>query len=72
MHELLSKSRMQYLLYCHVFSLFSLALTLYTPGYYWLLSLAIAGQFGYLFTLMIKVSCRYRDIAKAIDEALLT
>lgn len=72
MHELLSKTRMQYLLYCHVFSLFSLALTLYNPEYYWLLSLAIVGQFGYLFVLMAKVSSRYRDIAKAIDEALLT
>ncbi|GIC78191.1 hypothetical protein [Moritella sp. F3] len=72
MHELLSKSRMQYLLYCHVFSLFALIITLYNPEYYWLLSSAIVGQFGYLLVLMAKVSSRYHHIAKAIDEALLT
>jgi len=72
MHELLSKSRMQYLLYSHVFSLFALIITLYNPANYWLLSLAIMGQFGYLLFLMVNVSGRYRDRAKAIDEALLT
>ncbi|QUM81349.1 hypothetical protein HWV01_14175 [Moritella sp. 5] len=72
MHELLSKSRMQYLLYSHVFSLFSLSLTLYNPANYWLLSVAIMGQFGYLLFLMVSVSGRYRARAKAIDEALLT
>lgn len=71
MHELLSKSRMQYLLYSHVFSLFTLIITLYNPANYWLLSLAIMGQFGYLLFLMVSVSGRYRDRAKAIDEALL-
>lgn len=71
MHELLSKSRMQYLLYSHVFSLMTLLLTLHSLAYYWLLSLAIIGQFGYLFWLMVNVSCQYRNIAKAIDEALL-
>ncbi|WP_017222900.1 hypothetical protein [Moritella dasanensis] len=72
MHELLSKSRMQYLLYSHVFSLFALCMTLYSPQNYWLLSLAIIGQFGYLLFLMIKVSSRYRHITSAIDEALLS
>ena len=72
MHELLSKSRMQYLLYCHVFSLMTLLITLHNPANYWLLSLAIIGQFGYLFLLMVNVSYRYRDITKAIDQALLT
>ncbi|PKH06988.1 hypothetical protein [Moritella sp. Urea-trap-13] len=72
MHELLSKSRMQYLLYSHVFSLFALCITLYHSANYWILSLAIVGQFGYLLFLMAKVSGRYRDIASAIDEALLT
>jgi len=68
MHELLSKSRMQYLLYSHVFSLITLLATLYNPVYYWLLSLAIIGQFGYLFLLMANVSYRYHGIAKAIDK----
>lgn len=72
MHELLSKSRMQYLLYSHVFSLITLLVTLYDPAYYWLLSLAIIGQFGYVLFLMVKVSGRYHHIAKAIDQALLT
>jgi len=71
MHELLSKSRMQYLLYSHIFSLCSLLITLYNPANYWLLSLAIIVQFSYLFWLMFNVSCHYRDIAKAIDKALL-
>lgn len=72
MHALLSKQRMQLLLYCHVFSLVSLMMTLHNSVYYWVLSLAIIIQFSYLFLLIVKVSYRYRVIAKDIDNALLT
>lgn len=71
MHTLLSKKRMQVLFYSHLFSITALLITLYNPSNYGILSLAIVGQFGYLFGLMVHVSSRYRIIAKDIDEALL-
>jgi len=72
MHTLLSKQRMQVLMYSHVFSLITLLMTLYNPAYYGLLALAIILQFGYLLGLMLGVSYRYHVIAKEIDVALLT
>jgi len=72
MHTLLSKQRMQVLMYSHVFSLITLFMTLYNPAYYGLLALAIIVQFGYLLGLMLGVSYRYHVIAKEIDVALLT
>ncbi|MDX2322460.1 MAG: hypothetical protein QNK26_17900 [Moritella sp.] len=72
MHVLLSKPRMQMLMYSHVLSLITLLMTLYNPACYWLLSIAIMLQFGYLFGLMLSVSYRYYAIAKDIDTALLT
>lgn len=64
MHEILSKQRMQYLLYCHCASLFTLMLTLVSTQWYWLLSLALVIQFSYLLLLLCNMSKHYNNLSQ--------
>ncbi len=71
-HQLLSKKRMQYLLYCHAASLISLILTLIQPSFYLLLATMLIVQFGYLFILLFHVSQRYHKLTAEIDILIRT
>lgn len=71
-HQLLSKKRMQYLLYCHAASLLSLILTLIQPSFYLLLATMLIVQFGYLFILLFQVSQRYHKLTEEINILIHT
>ncbi len=69
-HQLLSKSRMQWLLYCHCATMISLLSTLLLPQSYPLLALVMFVQFSYLLYLIIQISRSYKRIAIEINTAI--
>lgn len=70
MHEILSKQRMLYLLYCHCFSLLALLLTLFSPPLYWLFALSLVVQFGYLFALLCIMSKHYQSLSQQMTRLM--
>lgn len=69
-HQLLSKSRMQWLLYCHCATMISLLCTLFLPQSYPLLALVMFVQFGYLLYLIFQITRSYGRIATEINAAI--
>lgn len=69
-HQLLSKQKMQRLLFCHLASLVALLAVLAAPQYYYLLTASLLAQFGYLLFLVLGVNSKYQKTRLAITALI--